>query len=64
MKNAMDRPYMRTCAIYRLLKGDHIGYAQAVALSERRIRGAHKREGWLVPTIQIWRHGPLREMQP
>jgi hypothetical protein len=45
----LDREYLRTCAIYRLLKHRKITKAQALAIAPR-----------LRATIEIWLNGPLR----
>lgn len=52
---SLDRLYLRTCALYRLLKTGRIDKAQAKALSRRRIRGHYKqRDGYLDATIELW----------
>ena len=61
---SLDREYLRTCAIYRLLKSKRIGLARAVELGDLPIRGVHRRPGRLRATIEIWRGGPLRDMLP
>ena len=58
---SLDRYYLRTCAIYRLLKSGRIGKADALAMQHRRIRGLPKqRPNRLTATIEIWCNGPLK----
>jgi hypothetical protein len=54
---ALDREYLRTCAVYRLLRQGRIGAARAVDLltCPVRIRRA---------VVEIWKAGPLKEMLP
>lgn len=61
---SLDRIYLRTCAIYRLLKHGHIGQAQALEMSNRPLRRAYKRPDYLRGTIEIWKAGPIRNMRP
>jgi hypothetical protein len=53
----LDRLYLRTCAIYRLLKNGRITRQQALEIQERPIRHTHKRPGYLTNTIQLWKVG-------
>ena len=64
----LDRQYLRTCAIYRLLKSRRIDKAGAVALQGRRYRAQETStgrnappQGYLTKTIEIWLAGPLSE---
>jgi hypothetical protein len=58
---SLDREYLRVCAVYRLLKSGRISKSQAIEISQRRIRGCHrKQDGWLKATIELWLNGPLR----
>lgn len=57
---SLDRYYLRTCAIYRLLKNGHIGKAGAMTLARRPIRGVHAPGNRLDGTIEIWLSGPLK----
>lgn len=50
----LDKVYMRTCAIYRLLRNKHITVEQAKEIANRPIRGAWRQQGWLDNTIAIW----------
>jgi hypothetical protein len=50
---SLDRVYLRTCAIYRLLKGGWIGQRRAIEIAPR-----------LTATIEIWKNGPLKGMKP
>lgn len=56
---ALDRYYLRTCAIYRLLKAGRIDKAGAKALARRKIRGVYAKPDRLDGTIEIWLNGPL-----
>ncbi len=47
----LDRVYLRTCAIYRLLKSGRIDETRAKALAPH-----------LTATIEIWKYGPLRKI--
>jgi hypothetical protein len=62
--HSLDRLYLRTCAIYRLLKSNRIGYTQAIELQNLPIKGCYKQQNHLRSTIQIWRSGPLKGMLP
>lgn len=65
LDRSLDRVYLRTCAIYRLLKNKRIGFAQAVEMQDRRSQGRTVvRKGYLTGTIEIWRSGPLKDMLP
>jgi hypothetical protein len=62
---SLDRYYLRTCAIYRLLKSRRIDKAGALALARRPIK---RLKPWqyappkrLDATIEIWLKGPLRD---
>ena len=46
---SLDRPYLRTCAIYRLLKNGRIDKRRAIEIAPR-----------LTATIEIWLNGPLK----
>jgi hypothetical protein len=64
---SLDRVYLRTCAIYRLLKSKRIGQAQALELQGRRFRCWTYRpvsKDYLTPTIEIWKSGPIKDMLP
>lgn len=50
----LDRVYLRTCAIWRLLKAGRITAADARALANRPIRQCYRKAGWLDATISIW----------
>jgi hypothetical protein len=54
----LDRPYLRTCVLYRLLKRGKIGQARAIELA----RQYHK-DG-LRGLIELWKAGPIKYMQP
>lgn len=56
----LDRYYLRTCAIYRLLKNGCIDKAGALEIARRRIPGAHAKPDRLDGTIELWLAGPLR----
>ena len=65
---SLDRLYLRTCAIYRLLKSYRINKEQALALQSRRFAAPEGHTGRLSPpkeyltaTIEIWLAGPLSE---
>lgn len=60
----LDRQYLRTCTVYRMLKHQSIGQAEANEIANRRIRGVPKHENYLKGTIEIWKAGPLKEMLP
>ena len=60
----LDRQYLRTCAVYRMLKHNRIGQAEANEIANRRIRGVGWHENYLRGTIEIWKAGPLKEMLP
>jgi hypothetical protein len=57
---SLDRYYLRTCAIYRLLKNGHVDKAGAMQLARRPIRGMRVSQTRLDGTIEIWLAGPLR----
>lgn len=64
---SLDRYYLRTCAIYRLLKAGRIDKAGALELARRPIKRLKpwqythaKRGAWLDATIEIWLAGPLK----
>ena len=57
---SLDRSYLRTCAIYRLLKNGRIDKRGAFALARRPIRGRWVRPDRLDGTIELWLAGPLR----
>jgi hypothetical protein len=56
---SLDRVYLRTCAIYRLLKIGRIDKAGALELARRRIKGCHVAANRLDGTIELWLAGPL-----
>ena len=56
----LDAVYLRTCAIYRLLKNGHIDRDKAIELSFRPMRRGYKQRYNLGATIDIWLAGPLR----
>jgi hypothetical protein len=60
---ALDRVYLRTCAIYRLLKSGRIGQARAIELQRLPIKGAYRQADRLVCLIEIWKAGPLKDMR-
>lgn len=57
---SLDREYLRTAAVYRLLKSGKIDKAQAVQQADKPIRGKPRKPGRLTATIEIWLNGPLR----
>jgi hypothetical protein len=63
---SLDRIYLRTCAVYRLLKHGRIDKAKAIELADRPLRPGSKRypqfksKGYLNGTIEIWLNGPLK----
>lgn len=62
---SLDTVYMRTCAIYRLLKSKRIGEAGAKELAARPIRRAYKRNpNHLDATIAIWKREVMKDMLP
>lgn len=61
---SLDRLYLRTCAIYRLLKSKRIGMAQALELQNLPIKGVYKKPDYLKGTIEIWRNQQLKDMLP
>jgi hypothetical protein len=61
---SLDRIYLRTCAIYRLLKSGRIGQARAIELQRLPIKGAPRQSDRLIGLIEIWKAGPLKNMQP
>lgn len=65
---SLDRLYLRTCAIYRLLKLRRIDKAQALELQNKRYASREAStgrsappNGYLTKTIDIWLSGPLSE---
>jgi hypothetical protein len=56
----LDRYYLRTCAIYRLLKHGHVDKAGALALARRPVPGCYAQPKRLDATIEIWLKGPLK----
>ena len=60
----LDRRYLRTCAVYRLLKLGKIGQAEAGQIANRKIRGEPRQPDYLKGTIEIWKSGPLKDMLP
>lgn len=64
---SLDRLYLRTCAIYRLLKAGRIDKARALQLQNRRYASREASTGrctpprdYLTKTIEIWLAGPLK----
>ena len=63
----LDRVYLRTCAIYRLLKHGLIGKAVAKELAARPFRNLSVRPGrerYLDSTIEIWARDVIKDMLP
>ena len=60
----LDRQYLRTCTVYRLLKSGRIGQSQANEIANRPLRAGSKPRDYLRGTIEIWRSGPLKDMRP
>lgn len=60
---SLDTVYLRTMAIYRLLKNKCIGEAQAILLADRPLRRGF-RDRSLSATISIWKRGPIKDMLP
>lgn len=56
---SLDRKYLRTCAVYRLLKRQRIGKARALVLLAEK----HGRADML-PLVELWRAHPIKEMLP
>lgn len=52
---SLDRLYLRTCAVYRLLKSGRITREQALEISNRPIRKTYKHHNYLRATIELWR---------
>lgn len=52
---SLDRVYLRTCTVYRLLKRKQIGANRAVELLTCP---AHLRR----KLVEIWRSGPIKDM--
>ena len=61
---SLDRVFLRTCAIYRLLKVGWIGQGEALEMQNRKWRKGGAPRGYLSDTIRIWKDGPLRGMRP
>lgn len=57
---SLDREYLRTCAIYRLLKNGRIDKYGALELARRKIPGCPRNPTRLDGTIEVWLNGPLR----
>lgn len=57
---SLNRYYLRTCAIYRLLKNRHVDKEGAKALARRPIPGVYAKPDRLDGTIEIWLAGPLK----
>jgi hypothetical protein len=53
-EGTLDRPYLRVCAIWRLLKSGKIDFAQAKAIADRPVRGIQFRN-----TVDIWERSRL-----
>ena len=58
---SLDREYLRVAAVYRCLSRYGASKAEALALSNRPIRGVYKKPDWLMATIELWLSGPLRK---
>lgn len=61
---SLDRVYLRTCAIYRLLKHHRIGYQRARELALLPIKRHPHGNPALLGTIDIWRKQALNDMLP
>lgn len=59
---SLDRPYLRLCAVYRLLKAKQIGKARALELLAQK--HGSKRMATLRGTVELWQHHSLKEMLP
>jgi hypothetical protein len=57
---SLDRFFLRTCAIYRLLKSGRVDKDGAKKLARRPIRGTYAKPDRLDGTIEIWLAGPLK----
>lgn len=55
LDNRIDRRYLRTCTIYRLLKSGRIGAKEGNEIANRPIRGTAKPKDYLKVTIEIWK---------
>jgi hypothetical protein len=55
LDNRMDRRYVRTCVVFRLLQRGYIGQAEANEIANRPIRGTTKPKDYLKGTIEIWK---------
>lgn len=55
----LDRKYLRTCAVYKLLKRQRIGFKCALKLLAER----HGKEN-MRPLVELWRAGPIKDMLP
>ena len=52
----LDRPYLRVCSVYKLLKQGRIGQARAIELLKaRRIEGRR--------LVEIWLAGPFKNQK-
>ena len=60
----LDRRYLRTCAVYKMLKSGRIGQSDANEIANRKIRGEPRQADYLRGTIEMWKGGPLKEMLP
>lgn len=62
---SLDREYLRTSAIYRLLKRRKIDRARAIELQSHRYANGKgsPRDGYLTKTIDMWLSGPLSERE-
>jgi len=60
---SLDRYYLRTCAIYRLLKNGGVNRFEAKQVARREIRGMHVKSDRLDGLIDIWLSGPLKDLQ-
>lgn len=59
---SLDREYLRTCAIYGLLKTGRINKSGAMQLARRKVRGCYVKPERLDGLIEIWLNGPLKHL--
>ncbi len=57
LDGSLDREYLRTCAVYRLLKSGRIGRAKAASLLTCA-------KNTRVSVVEMWKSGPLPNMKP
>lgn len=60
--DALDRKYLRVCAVYRLLAKHVIGQARALELLAQRHTAAEM--ALLRRTVECWRAYPIKDMRP